>query len=58
MAMNMKLGGGLGSLEGKLAGQPGVRNPGGLAASFGKKKKFGAAKMPNKPMQAMFGGGK
>jgi hypothetical protein len=70
MGMNMKLGGGgrFASLEGKLAGQPGVRNPGALAASIGDKKYgikkmaglshhgTGAAKMPNRPMATMFGG--
>lgn len=32
------------ALEGKLAAEPGVRNPGAVAASIGRKK-FGAAKM-------------
>jgi hypothetical protein len=44
--MNMRLGGGgqFASLEHKLAGQPGVSNPAGLAASIGRAK-YGGHKM-------------
>ena len=40
MAGNMKLGGGgrFSALEGKLAGNPKIRNPEALAASIGRKK--------------------
>ena len=42
----MALGGGgrFAALKGKLAGQPGVTNPGALAAAIGRKK-YGAEKM-------------
>lgn len=45
-APSMRPGGGgrFQKLEGELADRPGVRNPGALAASIGRKK-FGAAKM-------------
>jgi hypothetical protein len=68
--MGMQLGGGgrFAKLESSFG--PGVRNPAALAASIGRKKYggakmaglshrgTGAAAMPNRPMQSMFGGGK
>ena len=43
---SMKLGGGgrFAALKGKLAKEPGITNPGALAASIGRRK-YGAAKM-------------
>jgi hypothetical protein len=48
MAKSMTLGGGgrFAALEGKLAAKPGIKNPGALAASIGRKK-YGKAKFQN-----------
>lgn len=69
---SMSLGGGgrFQALEGKLASRPGVRNPGALAASIGRKKYgakgmsalshhgTGGAPTARHYMHQMFGGGK
>ncbi len=46
MGKSMKLGGGgrFAALEGKLAGKPGIKDPGAVAAAIGRKK-YGAKKM-------------